>query len=162
MRAKEEDAEAGGQGGLAPAPRLAIVSGSLDLPWDEPVFRESTLPPLIVTGTDADPAGLAGVPGTCEVVTLAGEAVDPAAILDALEARGLRRDRLRGRTDAAPRVRRGRDLLDEADITVSPMFTGTGHEPADPGAREVAEFELAQVLTADGFLMARYLCAGAT
>ena len=26
--------------GLAPAPVLAVVSGSLDLPWDEPVFSE--------------------------------------------------------------------------------------------------------------------------
>ena len=158
MRAKEEDAEARREQGLATAPRLVIVSGSLELPWSEPVFSESTLPPLILTGTNADPAALARVPETCEVVTLAGDTVDAAAILDAMEERGLRRIVCEGGpTLLHDLVAAG--LLDEADITVSPVFTGTNMSPHTPGLREVAEFELAQVLTADGFLMARYLCA---
>jgi riboflavin biosynthesis pyrimidine reductase len=158
MRAKEEDAEARREQGLAPAPRLVIVSGSLELPWSEPVFSESALPPLILTGTNADPAALVRVPATCEVVTLAGDTVNAAAILDAMEERGLRRIVCEGGpTLLHDLVAAG--LLDEADITVAPVFTGTNMSPHTPGLGEVAEFELAQVLTADGFLMARYLCA---
>lgn len=158
MRAKEEDAEARREQGLAAAPRLVIVSGSLKLPWSEPVFSESTLPPLILTGTNADPAALARVPGTCEVVTLAGDTVNAAAILDAMEARGLRRIVCEGGPTLLHELVAA-ELLDEADITVSPVFTGTNTSPQTPGLREVAEFDLAQVLTADGFLMARYLRA---
>ena len=135
-----------------------IVSGSLELPWSEPVFSESELPPLILTGTNADPAALARVPETCEVVTLAGDTLDAAAILGAMEERGLRRIVCEGGpTLLHELVAAG--LLDEADITVSPVFTGTNMSPHTPGLRDVAEFELAQVLTADGFLMARYLRA---
>ena len=158
MRAKAEDAEARREQGLAPAPRLVIVSGSLELPWSEPVFSESALPPLILTGTNPDPASLARVPETCEVVTLAGDTVDAAAILDAMEERGLRRIVCEGGPTLLHDLIAAR-LLDEADITVAPVFTGTNMSPHTPGLREVAEFELAQVLTADGFLMARYLCA---
>ena len=158
MRAKEEDAEARREQGLAAAPRLVIVSGSLELPWSEPVFSESTLPPLILTGASADPAAMSRVPETCEVVTLAGDTVDATAILDAMEERGLRRIVCEGGpTLLHDLIAAG--LLDEADITVSPVFTGTNMSPHTPGLREVAEFELAQVLTADGFLMARYLWA---
>ncbi len=158
MLARKDDAEARREAGLATAPRLVIVSGSLELPWSEPVFSESELPPLILTGTNADPAALARVPETCEVVTLAGDTLDAAAILGAMEERGLRRIVCEGGpTLLHELVAAG--LLDEADITVSPVFTGTNMSPHTPGLRDVAEFELAQVLTADGFLMARYLRA---
>ena len=156
MRAKEDDAEARRAQGQAPAPRLVIVSGSLELPWGEPVFTESATPPLIITGTNPDPAGRARVPETCEVVTLPGDTVSAAAILEAMEERGLRRIVCEGGpTLLHDLVSAG--LLDEADITVAPVFTGTTPSPHTPGLREVATFELAQVLTADGFLMARYL-----
>ena len=158
MRAKEEDAEARREQGLAASPRLVIVSGSLELPWSEPVFSQSTLPPLILTGTNADPAALTRVPETCEVVTLAGDSVNASAILDAMEERGLRRIVCEGGPTLLHELVSA-DLLDEADITVSPVFTGTNTSPHTPGLRGVAEFELAQVLTADGFLMARYLRA---
>jgi riboflavin biosynthesis pyrimidine reductase len=156
MRAKEEDADARRAQGLAAAPRLVIVSGSLDLPWTEPVFTDSTLPPLIVTGTDAGPAKVARVPESCEVVTLPGDTVDPAGILGALEERGLRRIVCEGGPSLLhDLVASG--MLDEADITVSPVFAGTNPSPHTPGLPSVAQFELTQVLTADGFLMARYL-----
>jgi riboflavin biosynthesis pyrimidine reductase len=158
MRAKEEDAEARREQGQAAAPRLVIVSGSLELPWSDPVFSESTVPPLILTGSNADPAALARVPETCEVVTLAGDTLNAVAILDAMEERGLRRIVCEGGPTLLHNLVAA-ELLDEADITVSPVFTGTNLSPHTPGLREVAEFELAQVLTADGFLMARYLCA---
>ena len=158
MRANADYAEARQNDGLAAAPRLVIVSGSLELPWSEPVFSESTLPPLIFTGTNADSAALARVPETCEVVQLVGDTVDAAAILDAMEERGLRRIVCEGGPILLHSIVAA-DLLDEADITISPVFTGTNLSPHTPGLQEIAAFELAQVITAEHFLMARYLRA---
>jgi riboflavin biosynthesis pyrimidine reductase len=161
MRAQEADVQARQEQGLGPAPRLVIVSASLELPWDEPVFSVSALPPLIVTGSDPDPAALARVPETCEVVGLPGETVDPVGVLDEMEQRGLRRIVCEGGpTLLHDFVAAG--VLDEADITFSPMFAGTNMSPHTSGLRDVATFELVQVLTADGFLMARYVRASAT
>ena len=51
-------------------------------------------------------------------------------------------------------------LLDEADITVSPTMTGTAHSPEVATLPAVVGFELVQLLTADGFLMGRYVRPG--
>ena len=69
MRAKEEDAEARRAKGLAPAPQLVVVSRSLELPWDEPVFAESALPVLVLTDAAADPDRVARASAWSEVVS---------------------------------------------------------------------------------------------
>ena len=53
-------------------------------------------------------------------------------------------------------------LLDEADITVSPTMTGTAHSPEVATLPAVVGFELVQLLTADGFLMGRYVRPGSS
>ena len=139
-------------------PRLAIVSGSLDLPWDAPVFSESRERPLVLTGPGADPAAVAVAAETCEVVTVDG---GPGGFLDALEQRGLARIVCEGGpTLLGELVAHG--LVDEADITVSPTMTGTAHSPEVPTLDAVAGFELVQLLTADGFLMGRYVRPGSS
>jgi riboflavin biosynthesis pyrimidine reductase len=77
--------------GLAPASRLVIVSASLDLPWQDPVYAESTLPPLIVTVESAPTAARDAVPSTCELLVAPGVSVDPHWLLAELAARGLDR-----------------------------------------------------------------------
>lgn len=134
--------------------RIAIVSGSLDLPWDEDLFTESTQRPLVLTGQDADETALARAAETCEVVVL--DEMTPAAYLDALELRGLARIVCEG----GPTLLRdlvADGLVDEADITVSPTFAGTGTTPESLSLPSVARFGLEHVLTEDGFLMCRYL-----
>lgn len=137
--------------------RLAILSGTLDLPWDEPVFTESAQRPLILTGADADPgkaAKIAKAEETCEVVIV--DVDDPKALLDALADRGLDRVVCEG----GPTLLRNlvaAGLVDEADITVSPTFAGSEHSPDTPSLPAVVGFDLAHVLTEDGFLMCRYL-----
>ena len=129
--------------------RLAIVSRSLDLPWDEAVFSRSSAPPLILTGADSDSSQ---VPDTCEVVVVADE---PEAHLDALAQRGLHRIVCEG----GPSLLRdlvAAGLVDEADITVSPTFTGTAHSPETESLSSVVRWELVHLLTEDGFVMARY------
>jgi riboflavin biosynthesis pyrimidine reductase len=160
MRAKAQDAEARRAQGLAPAPRLAVVSRSLDLPWDDPVFSESALPVLVLTGPTADPELVARANERCEVVNVAGDG-DPRAFVEALEERGLRRIVCEG----GPTLLRhlvAAGMVDEADITVSPVMTGTGTSPDTPRLPSVVGFYLVQVLTADGFLMGRYVRPGAS
>ena len=47
-------------------------------------------------------------------------------------------------------------LLDEADITISPMLVGTEKTPDTTMLHNPAKFELQHVLTAEEFLMLRY------
>ena len=49
-------------------------------------------------------------------------------------------------------------VVDEADITVSPVMAGTGRVRTRR-LPSVVGFDLVHVLTEDGFLMGRYLCA---
>lgn len=73
------------------APRLVIVSASLDLPWSDPAYAESMLPPLIVTVATAPAEAVARVPATCEVLVAPGERVDPVWLREQLVDRGMER-----------------------------------------------------------------------
>lgn len=77
--------------GRGAAPRLVIVSGSLDLPWADAAYSESMLPPLIVTTDHAPAAAREQVPATCELLVAPGERVDPIWLREQLIARGLER-----------------------------------------------------------------------
>jgi riboflavin biosynthesis pyrimidine reductase len=97
------------------------------------------------------------VPDSCEAVPVED---DPRSFVDALVGLGLTRIVCEG----GPRLLRdlvAADLVDEADITVSPTFTGTAHSPETESLPDVSHFELHHVLTEDGFLMGRYLRAKA-
>lgn len=156
MRARPADAEERARLGQAAAPVLAIVSGSLGLDFDDPVFSDSTRRPIVFTGSGADPARVAQAERHCDVVVSEAASVDAAAIVTELERRGLRRIVCEGGpTLLESLVATG--LLDEADITISPMFAGTSETPRTPGLATTVGFELAHVLSADSFLMARYV-----
>ena len=159
MRAKPADAEARAAAGLAPAPVLAIVSGSLDLDFDGELFTESTMRPLVITGANPDPARAAAAHEHCDLVATAEDRPGAASILRILEDRGLLRIVCEGGpTLLESLVADG--LLDEADITVSPTFAGTAETPRTSGLDAVAGFDLAHVLHAESFLMCRYVRPG--
>ncbi|WP_323792506.1 dihydrofolate reductase family protein [Nocardioides sp.] len=156
MRAKPEDADVRTAAGLAPAPVLAIVTGSLDLDFDGKLFTDSTMRPLIITGAEPDPDRAAAARKHCDLVVTAEERPSAATVLDVLEQRGL----LRIVCEGGPTLLESLvadDLLDEADITVSPTFAGTAETPRTSGLESVASLELAHVLHAESFLMCRYL-----
>jgi len=77
--------------GRGAAPRLVIVSGSLDLPWSDAAYSESMLPPLIVTTEHAPAEARERVPATCELLIAPGDRVDPMWLREQLGARGLER-----------------------------------------------------------------------
>lgn len=160
MKAKDEDAERRAAGHQLPAPVLVIVSGSLDLDWSAPLFAESTVRPIVVTGNGADPDRSEVARQHCELVSLPEEKPTAARIIEMLEERGLRRIVCEG----GPTLLQGvaaAGLLDEADITVSPLFAGTADTPRTPGLEQLVGFEVRHVLHGESFLMARYVRAGA-
>lgn len=140
----------------APAPLLVTVSATLDLPWDLPLFHESTQRPLVVTCGRPDEAKLELARANAEVVVLPGGRVEPAALLGELFGRGHSRIDCEGGPTLLNELV-GADLIDEADITLSPTFSGTERSPVTPALAGVRTFELVQLLESDGFLMGRYL-----
>jgi len=159
-----DDAHAAGvrrERGKRAAPVLAVVSGTLDLPWDSPTFTDSAERVLVLTGSTADGDARARAHEHCDLVELDTERVGAGDALDALADRGLPHVVCEGGpTLLEGLVREGR--LDEADITVSPTFAGTAQTPRTSGLDEVAGFTLAHVLVGDdGFLVNRYLRAQA-
>ena len=157
MRARPADAERRAADGQAAAPTLAIVSGSLDLPWGSALFTESAQRPLVLTVADPPAEAAArAAEARADVVRAPGDEVAPAWVVETLVARGLRRVVCEGGpTLLESLVRAG--LVDEADISLSPTFAGLGNVPHTDGLAEVAAFELRHVLHGDGFLMSRYV-----
>ncbi len=157
MKAKPEDAARRAEAGQSPAPVIAVVTGSLDLPWQLPVWSESTNRPIVITRETADPERLATARQHADVLTL--PALTPDHIIDALVGRGLRRIVCEG----GPSLLRdllAADRVDEADITLSATFSGTEHSPVTTALPEVKSFRLVQVLEQDDFLMTRHLGQG--
>lgn len=154
MRAKPEDGPARAAAGQLAAPVLAIVSGSLELPWQLPMWAESTHRPLVITNSAAAPERLAMASDHAELVVL--DEVTPRAIVETLAARGLRRIVCEG----GPRllndfVRSG--SIDELDITISPTMAGSTGSPPTHLLPSPVPFKLASVMAQESFLMARYL-----
>ena len=124
MVAKQEWHSARSDRGCGPAPVVSIVSASLDLPWEEPLFGESAITPLVFTDGSADPkakdqARLMQESGKVEIVQLPNL---PASVLSELRARGYQRIVCEG----GPRLLRELfPVIDELDITYAPMVLGS-------------------------------------
>lgn len=157
MRADPDHADQRAANGQRAAPVVAVVSGSLKLPWELPIWAESTHQPLVITLVGAAEDRLAEARKHADVIVL--PEVTPKSVVDALAGRGLRRIVCEG----GPQLLRNlveADLIDEADITLSPLFAGTGTSPSTTVLPDVAHFNLVQVLHGDGTLMMRYLARG--
>jgi riboflavin-specific deaminase-like protein len=157
MQARPADAPARSAAGLAAAPVIAIVSRSLDLPWDEPVFRESAVRPLVVTTEAAHPDRLAAAQQHSDVVVLPGELVDLPAMFERFADRGLRRVVCEGGATLLATISRDR-LLDEVDLSIAPLMIGGGQVVTGTASPVPQGFSLEQVIVgADGFLFTRYV-----
>jgi riboflavin biosynthesis pyrimidine reductase len=146
MRSREDVSAERVARGRSAAPRLVIVSGSLDLPWDDPAYSESTLPPLIVTTDRASLEARDRVPETCELLIAPGERVDPVWLREQLIARGLERIVCEG----------GRSLLDDfarAGVIDEWALSLSGRAGA-------TEFTPAAVRTEDSFVFTRFVRRG--
>lgn len=156
MRAKPEAAQERAELGLAVAPVLVIVSASLDLPWDEPVFSESAITPLVVTAATADATAQEQAGRSCDLVVVEQDTVTADALLEVLGVRGLRRIVCEG----GPRLLRmllDAGVVDELDFTIAPWIIGREQDPYAPPPLPVQRFEPATMMTNEGFAFMRYL-----
>jgi len=145
--------------GQADAPRLAVVSRSLVLDPDAPLFRDAEAPPYVLTCEAAPTERRRRLEGVAEVVVVGDASVDLAAALAVLREAGTEvvccegGPRLNGDLVTA-------DLVDEWDLTISPLLVGggdagraaAGAAPARPRAAE-----LAWLLEGDGLLFGRWV-----
>jgi riboflavin biosynthesis pyrimidine reductase len=140
--------------GSLPGERLmVIVSASLDLPWDAPLFTDGGGRVLIFTSSDAEPPPTASPP----LVVRHEGAVDLAGAL-----RQLREEHGVGSvlSEGGPRLHaqmQALGLVDELFLTTAPKLAG-GAAPRilEGELAEVEPLELAWLLEEDGELFARY------
>ncbi|MDO8391295.1 MAG: dihydrofolate reductase family protein [Actinomycetota bacterium] len=142
--------------GLAVAPRLVIVSASLQLPWTDPVFGESAVRPLIFTVGDCDTTALAVARKHAEVTVLPGSQVDPVAVLDHLTSLGLFRVVCEGGPRLLADLAKA-NVVDEADISIAPLIVGGGQKVTGSAMLKPNRFMLVHSIVDDGYLFNRYV-----
>ena len=143
--------------GLADAPRLVVVTGSLDLPWDLPALAgESALRPLVVTGSKAAADDVARAREQVDVEVVDGAHVEPRPLADALRRNGLHRVVCEGGPTLLARLA-GAGVVDEADLTLSPLHVGGGQIVTGDPFDAPVPFDLAHVVEDAGFLFTRML-----
>ncbi|WP_067457910.1 pyrimidine reductase family protein [Actinomadura macra] len=149
------------RGGRPPAPPLAIVSRTLDLDFDAPVFTEAAARTIVLTPAVADPARLRMARERAEVIVAGDVSLDFSAAVGELEARGFARMLCEG----GPAILAGlveAGLLDELCLTLSPQILGGRptrilNGPPLPVPPDMA---LVHALQDDDFLFLRYALRG--
>jgi len=155
-RSTEADAEQRAAAGQRRAPVIAVVSGSLRLPLGEESFVHSPEQPLVFTHAHPDPERLAAVREHCEVVQSDSDHVSASWVVDELARRGLWRIVCEGGPSLLRDVAED-GLVDEADLTFAPLLVGSENTPTTTMLTDARTFTLRHVLTADSYLMTRYV-----
>ena len=119
LRARPEAASERASLGLAPAPVIVVVSRSLDLPWDAPMFGASAVRPMVVTAGSAGEQGRRDAREHADLLVLPGDHVEPRVLLDRLAPAGLRRLVCEGGPGLVSTLTAG-GVVDEVDLSLSP------------------------------------------
>ena len=142
--------------GQAEAPRLAIVTRSLDLDLDAPLFADAEQPPFVVVSADVDPTRRSAAAERAQVLVCGEREVSLTLALQALHAEGARvvlvegGPSLNGQLVAA-------DLVDELCLTVSPLLVAGSSARVAHGDRSIAtRMRVRRILEDDGLLFLRY------
>jgi riboflavin biosynthesis pyrimidine reductase len=137
-----------------PGDPLMVIVGSLDLPWDAPLFTAGGGRVLILTSDEEGDPPPTAIP--VEVVREPDGRVDMTVAMRLLrtehEVRGLLCEggpRLHSQLQAA-------GLADELFLTIAPKLVGAGTTILEGALPEVAELELAWLLAEGSELFARY------
>lgn len=143
--------------GLPEHPQLVVVSHSLDLDPDLPVFANSTYRPVVLTRADAPAQRRATLAERVEVITVGEGTVDLAAGLALLHSRGLRHVLCEGGPHLFGSLAAA-GLVDEVCLTVSPLLAGAGAGRiiAGPPA-EAQQLTLRHLLVGERALFLRYV-----
>jgi riboflavin biosynthesis pyrimidine reductase len=152
----EDDATWRVQAGLAAQPRIAIVSGRLDLDPGHPVFTNAATRPIVLTHAAAPTDRRAALASRADVVDCGEDQVDPRRMVAELAERGLPQilceggPHLFGDLVAADRV-------DELCLSLAPVLEGGSAGRIAVGTSAATRaMELLHVLRAGDMLFLRY------
>ena len=159
---REEYAEVRAAAGQSPAAAIAVVSASLELDFDSPLYTAAVTPTITVTVAEAPPERMERARAAGEVL-IAGERgrVDLAEAVDKLVASGRGRLLCEGGPKLLAAVAAA-GRLDELCLSISPQLrAGYGLRLLDgPELPEPIRLRLHTLLIQDGFLFTRYLVLG--
>lgn len=159
-RPTEERRAARGARGQAPVPRLAVVTASLELDLDGPLFTDAEVPPYLLTCEAAPADRVRAARKRAEVVVAGDRWVEPEPALAALAEGGAATvlaeggPHLNGWLVAA-------DVVDEWCLTVSPLLVaGESNRPAvGPPVPDPARVRVDRIWEGDGLLFLRHVRA---
>lgn len=143
--------------GQAPYPRMAVVSGSLDLDEGSSLFTEAPERPLVYTTASAPAHRVAALSAVADVHVVGHDAVDPAAMAAHLGTLGVRCVVVEGGAVLNGHLLAA-DLVDELNLTLAPLLVGGTARRAIVGGAEAAHrLALAHLWESEGNLLARYV-----
>ena len=147
--------------GRADRPRLAVVSGSLDLDLDLPLFAEQHPDddlPLILTGRDAAAGSAEVLASVAEVVRLGSARPQPAEILAELDRRGAGVVLSEGGPSFNGQLADA-GMIDELCLSIAPLVAGGASPRIVHGSLRAVPLDLTidHLLEASDTLFVRYL-----
>lgn len=140
-------------------PTVAVVTASLDLDPDLPLFADPTYRPLVATVEAADPERRRALAPVADVVSVGETAVDMAELLAELGRRGHRVVLAEGGPSLNAQLIAA-DLVDEWNLTIAPLLGGGQAKRPAQGAERAdapAAMHLDRVWLADQLLFCRWL-----
>jgi riboflavin-specific deaminase-like protein len=142
-------------------PRIAVVTRSLDLDLNRPMFTEPTARPLIVVPASADPSRLRAAAEVADVIVAGERGVDMADALGQLGTLGAGFVLCEGGPTINGELARD-DLIDELLLTIAPALVGGSAQGVLGGGMlpDLLELELVHGLRRDGDLFLRYRRTG--
>jgi riboflavin-specific deaminase-like protein len=158
VKLKPDQREARRERGQPERPPIAVVSRSLQLDFEAPLFADDVDPrTILVTADAAGDEALARARQHADVLVAGDERVDLADALRQLGARGHRAVLTEGGPALLSELISG-GLLDELCLTLAPAIGGDPLAVAEAGGeRRLSRFDLASVLEDEANLFLRYL-----
>ncbi|MBO0886679.1 MAG: pyrimidine reductase family protein, partial [Acidimicrobiales bacterium] len=143
--------------GLAPTPRLAVVSSALELDFDYPLFKGDGPPPILLTTAAAPRSRRIEAAPRAEVVVAGDRRVDLGLALHELLDRNLDHVLCEGGPGLLASLLDA-GLVDELCLSIAPLLAGPGGKRLLTGSPlpSPVGLELAQVLTDGSTLFIRY------
>ncbi len=147
--------------GQEPFPRLAIVSGRLELDLDAALFTDTPTRPLVITGAAGAPdrdRTLAGIRAVADVVAVGDQHADLAGALAELGRQGAAVVLCEGGPILNGQLLRD-GLVEEACVTVAPLLAGgqSSRMISGPAPELARTMRLARLIEDDDTLLARYV-----
>ncbi|MRH29377.1 pyrimidine reductase family protein [Microbacterium sp. SYP-A9085] len=143
--------------GLSPAPRLAVVSGRLDLSPDDSVFADATSRPIVVTRASAPHERREALAEVADVLVCGDATVDLGLMVAEFAAQGMTQVLSEGGPHLFGSLLDA-DVVDELCLTLAPRVVGGGAGRIAQGATEGDRgYALRSILhDDDGFVFLRY------